>query len=149
MVPRLSRFFTLRKIFGDADDNVGYVFFVKEDLEKAGHFVELSFATRKTTMQNLDKIIIANEVLRRKNAQMEGLKLEERKVFVQNWYKEHEGQIVPQLGSSADENRLQFLNGIFFDPSFVKQTVPQLQKVSWPTHAIYTSESIRCFLAME
>ena len=42
-------------IFGDADDNVGYVFFVKEDLEKAGHFVELSFATRKTTMQNLDK----------------------------------------------------------------------------------------------
>jgi hypothetical protein len=26
-------------IFGDADDNVGYVFFVKEDLEKAGHYV--------------------------------------------------------------------------------------------------------------
>ena len=116
-------------IFGDADDNVGYVFFVKEDLEKAGHFVELSFATRKTTMQNLDKIILADEVLRRKNAQMEGLKLEDRKAFVQNWYKEHEDMIVPRLGSSADENRLQFLNGIFFAPSFVKQTVPQLQKV--------------------
>jgi hypothetical protein len=26
-------------IFGDADKNVGYVFFVKEDLEKAGHYV--------------------------------------------------------------------------------------------------------------
>jgi hypothetical protein len=60
---------------------------------------------------------------------MEGLKLEERKAFVQNWYKEHEDQIVPRLGSSADENRLQFLNGIFFAPSFVKQTGPQLQKV--------------------
>jgi hypothetical protein len=60
-------------IFGDADDNVGYVFFVKEDLEKAGHYVELSFATPKATVQNLDKIIIADEVLRRKNVQMEGL----------------------------------------------------------------------------
>ena len=37
-------------IFGDADKNVGYVFCVKEDLEKAGHYVELSFATRKATM---------------------------------------------------------------------------------------------------
>ncbi len=101
-------------IFSDADDNVGYVFFVKEDLEKAGHYVELSFATRKATMQNLDKIIIANEVLRQKNAQMEGLKLEERKAFIRNWYKEHEDQIVPRLGSPADENQLQFLNGIFF-----------------------------------
>ena len=76
-------------IFGDPDDNVGYVFFVKEDLKKAGHYVELSFTTRKATMQNLDKIIIADEVLRRKNVQMEGLKLEERKAFVQNWYNEH------------------------------------------------------------
>jgi hypothetical protein len=32
-------------IFGDADDNVGYVFFVKEDLKKAGRYVELSFTT--------------------------------------------------------------------------------------------------------
>jgi hypothetical protein len=77
-------------IFGDADDNVGYVFFVKEDLEKAGHYVELSFTTRKATMQNLDRIVIANEMLHHKNSQMEELKLEERKAFVQNWYKEHE-----------------------------------------------------------
>ena len=106
-------------IFGDADENVGYVFFVKEDLKKAGHYVELSFTTCKATMQNLDKIINTDKVLRRKNARMEGLKLEERKVFVQKWYKEHEDQIVPWLGSPADQNRLQFLNGIFFAPSFV------------------------------
>ncbi len=91
-------------IFGDADDNVGYVFFVEKDLEKAGHYVELSFATRKATMQNLDSIIIAEKMQRRKNSQMEGLKLEERKMFVQNWYKEHEDQIVPRLGSPANEN---------------------------------------------
>jgi hypothetical protein len=75
---------TRKLIFGDPDDNVGYVFFVKEDLEKAGHYVELSFTTRKATMQNLDKIIIADKVQHRKNVQMEGLKLEERKAFVQN-----------------------------------------------------------------
>jgi len=37
-------------IFGDADDNIAYAHFVKEDLEKAGHHVELSFTTRKETM---------------------------------------------------------------------------------------------------
>jgi hypothetical protein len=76
-------------IFGDADNNVGYVFFVKEDLKKAGHYVEFSFTTRKATMQNLDRIVITDTMLHRKNLQMKGLKLEERKAFVQNWYKEH------------------------------------------------------------
>ena len=60
---------------------------------------------------------------------MDELKPEERKGFVQNWYKEHNNQIIPRLGRQDDQNRLQFLNGIFFVPSFVKQTVPQLQKV--------------------
>jgi hypothetical protein len=58
-------------------------------------------------------------VLHCKNAQMEGLKLEEKKAFIQNWYEEHEDRIVPRLGSPADQNCLQFLNGIFFAPSFV------------------------------
>ena len=49
-------------IFGDADANVGFVFFVKEDLEKACHYVELSFATRRATMQNLDRIVITDEI---------------------------------------------------------------------------------------
>ena len=116
-------------IFGDADNNVGYVFFVKEDLKKAGHYVELSFTTQKVTMQNLDRIVIADEMLCCKNAQMEALHIGERKVFVQNWYKEHKDRILPRLESPADENQLPFLNGIFFAPSFAKQTVPQLQKV--------------------
>ena len=34
-------------IFGDADDNVTYAHFLKEDLEKADHFVELCFTSRK------------------------------------------------------------------------------------------------------
>jgi hypothetical protein len=74
------------------------------------------------------RIVIAIKMLRRKNLQMEGLKLEKRKAFVQNWYKEQEDQIVPQLGSPADQNRLQFLNGIFFAPLFVKQNRPSTSK---------------------
>ncbi len=50
-------------IFGNTDKNVGYAHFVKEDLQKAGHFVKLSFTLRKATMRNLDKINIANKVL--------------------------------------------------------------------------------------
>jgi len=116
-------------IFGDADKNVGYVFFVKEDLMKAGHHVQLLFCTRKETMQNLDKIIIAHEVLHRKNAKMDGLKPEERKGFVQKWSQEREDRILPRLESPDNQDCLQFINGIFFPPSFVKRTVPQLQKV--------------------
>ena len=107
-------------IFGNADQNVGYAHFVKEDLQKAGHYVELSFTTRKAKIQNLDKIISADEVLRRKNAKMEGLPPEERKAFVMKWYKEHKDQTISRLGSLANQNHLQFLNGIFSAPLFVK-----------------------------
>jgi len=51
---------------------------------------------------------------------MDGLKPEERKGFVQKWYQEHEDRILPRLGSLDDQDRQQFLNGIFFVPSFVK-----------------------------
>ena len=116
-------------IFGDADDNVGYAHFVKEDLKKAGHYVSLSFTSRKATMQNLDKIIIVDKVLHWKNTKLDGLPPNERKEFVVKWYEDHENQIFPQLGSPTNHHRLQFLNRIFFASSFVKRTVPHLQKV--------------------
>ena len=72
-------------IFGNADDNVCYAKFVKEDLEKAGHHVSLSFTTRKETMQNLDKIIIAEEAQRRKGANIAGILPGQRKDFVLQW----------------------------------------------------------------
>ena len=118
-----------RMLFGDADDNVAYVHFVKEDLEKAGHHVELSFTTRKDTLKNLDKIILAEEAQRRKDASIDGIIPADRKAFVLQWRKEHASQIYERLGTPADELRLKFLNGIFFAPSFAKQTVPLLQKV--------------------
>ncbi len=91
-----------------------------KDLKKAGHYVELSFTTRKATMQNLERIVIADKMLRRKNAQMEVLHIWKRKAFVQIWYQEHKDRILPWLGSPLDENQIQFLNGTFFALSFVK-----------------------------
>jgi hypothetical protein len=80
-------------------------------------------------MQNLDKIIIAEEAQRRKDAKKEGIAPDQRKYFVLQWKKDHKNQVFGWLGSPKDKLRLQFLNGIFFAPSFVKTTVPHLQKV--------------------
>jgi hypothetical protein len=107
---------------------------VKEDLEKAGHHVELSFTTRKETMMTLDKIILAEEAQRWKDADMDGILPADRKDFVLQWRKKHESKIYERLGTPADQHRLKFLNGIFFAPSFAKATVPHLQ--TWLTHAI-------------
>jgi hypothetical protein len=59
-------------IFGVPEENVGYASFLKDKLEKLGHFVSLPFTNRKETIKNLEKIIIADEVLRRKDAQFGG-----------------------------------------------------------------------------
>ena len=99
---------------------------MKEDLEKAGHHVKLSFTTRKETMRNLDKIILAEEAQRRKDVNMDGILPAERKDFVLLWRKKHESTIYERLGTPADQHRLKFLNGIFFAPSFAKATVPHL-----------------------
>jgi len=77
-------------IFGDADDNVAYAHFVKVDLEKAGHHVELLFTTRKETMKNLDKIILAEEAQRWKDANIDGILPVDRKAFVLQWRKNHD-----------------------------------------------------------
>jgi len=118
-----------KMIFGDSDENVAYAHFVKEDLVKAGHHVELAFTTRKETMQNLDKIILAEEAQRRKEAGVDGILPAHRKTFVLQWRKKHDSQIMQRLGTPNDESSLKFLNGIFFVPSFAKETVPHLQKV--------------------
>ncbi len=50
-------------------------------------------------------------------------------MFVELWKADHQKEILWRLGSPKDELRLKFLNGKFFSPSFVKETVPHLQKV--------------------
>ncbi len=70
-------------IFGASTENVSYASVLREELEKAGHFMSLSFTTRKETIKNVEKIIIADEIQRRKEKNLDGLPPTECPKFVQ------------------------------------------------------------------
>jgi hypothetical protein len=113
-------------IFGVPEENVGYTTSIKDELEKLGHFVTLSFTNRKETIQNVEKIIIADEVLRRKEAHLDKLAPHERCAFVTKWMNDNSKILVKQLGWKSDN--VSFLDGVLFAPSFVQRTIPHLQK---------------------
>jgi hypothetical protein len=113
-------------IFGVPEENVGYASFLKNKLEKLGHFVSLSFTNRKETIKNIEKIIIADEVLCRKDAPLENLAPNNRCAFVSNWMNENSKILPQQLGWNSDN--VSFLDGVKFAPLFVQKTVPCLQK---------------------
>jgi hypothetical protein len=69
-------------IFGVPLENVGYASFLKDKLEKLGHFVLLFFTNRKETIKNIKKVIIDDEVFYRKDAHLEGLAPNNRCAFV-------------------------------------------------------------------
>ncbi len=72
-------------IFGVPEENVGYTTYIKDKLEKLGHFVTLSFTNQKETIQNVEKIIIADEVLCQKEVHLDKLAPHERRAFVTKW----------------------------------------------------------------
>jgi hypothetical protein len=84
-----SRTKARKLIFVVPKKNVGYASFLKDELEKLGHFVSLSFTNQKETIKNLKKIIIADEVLRQKDAHLEDLAPNNRRAFVLNWMNEN------------------------------------------------------------
>ncbi len=95
-------------------------------MEKLGHFVTLSFTYQKETIQNVEKIIIADEVLRQKEAHLDELAPHKRRAFVTKWMNDNSKILVKQLGWKSDN--VLFLDGVLFAPSFVQRTVPHLQK---------------------
>jgi hypothetical protein len=113
-------------IFGVPLENVGYASFLKDELEKLGHFVSLFLTNRKETIKNIKKVIIADEVLRQKGAHLEGLAPNNRCAFVSKWMNDHSKILLQQLGWKSDD--VSFLDGVLFAPSFVQKTVPHLQK---------------------
>jgi hypothetical protein len=110
--------------FGVPEENVGYASFIKDQLEKLGHFVTLSFTNQKETIQYVEKIIIADEVLRRKEAHLDELAPNKRRAFVSKWMNDNSNILVKQLGWKSDN--VSFLDGVFFAPSFVQRTIPHL-----------------------
>ena len=113
------------EIFGDPTENCKYAVHVKEALESEGHIVKLRFTNRKETIQNVERIVLSDELLRLKEFDGSFLEPHERRQFVDKWKEEHEEVLVRQLGSKNDG--FQFLNGIFFVPSFAQKTVPHLK----------------------
>ena len=113
------------EIFGDPTENCKYAVHVKEALESEGHIVKLRFTNRKETIQNVERIVLSDELLRLKEVDGSFLEPHERRQFVDKWKEEHEEVLVRQLGSKNDG--FQFLNGIFFVPSFAQKTVPHLK----------------------
>jgi hypothetical protein len=107
-------------------ENVGYASFLKDELEKLGHFVSLSFISQKKTIKNIEKVIIADEVLCRKDAHLEGLAPNNRCTFVSKWMNDRSKILFQQLGWKSDD--VSFLDGVLFAPLFVQKTVPHLQK---------------------
>jgi hypothetical protein len=114
-------------IFGVPKENVGYASFLKDELEKLGHFVLLSFTNQKETIKNLEKIIIADEVLCRKDAHLEDLAPNNRRAFVLKWMNDNFEILLKQLGWNS--NNVSFLDGVLFAPSFVQKTIPHLQQM--------------------
>ncbi len=113
-------------IFGVPEENVGYASFVKDELEKLGHSVTLSFTNQKETIQNVEKIINADEVFRRKEAHLDKLAPYKRRAFVLKWMNDNSKILVKQLGWKS--NNVSFLDGVLFVLSFVQRTIPHLQK---------------------
>jgi hypothetical protein len=113
-------------IFGVPLENVGCTSFLKDELEKLGHFVSLSFTNQKKTIKNIKKTIIADEILQRKDAHLEGLAPNNRCVFVSKWMNDHSKILLQQLGWKSDD--VSFLDGVLFAPSFVQKTISHLQK---------------------
>ena len=85
------------EIFGDPTENCKYAVHVKEALESEGHIVKLRFTNRKETIQNVERIVLSDELLRLKEVDGSFLEPHERRQFVDKWKEEHEELLVGQL----------------------------------------------------
>jgi len=113
-------------IFGDIDNNIAYTHFVKEDLEKAGRHVELSFTTRKETMKNLDITILA----------MDGILPADRKYLFFSGGRNTSPKFTNDWGLQQINSVLSFSTVYSLHPHLQKQLSLIYRKFSWLAHAI-------------
>ncbi len=116
-----------KELFGLPEDNMKFANAIKYNLEKRGHIVHMKFTTRRETLKNVKKIVISNELLCRKHADNTSLDASKWKAFITKWKQDNHDLLINQLGPKGDAAK--FLHGVFFTPSFAKQTVPELQRL--------------------
>ena len=115
------------KLFGTAKENVKYAERVKNELVKRGHVVRVRYTGRRETLKNIEVIILAEELLRRKHFDNSTLDKEERTSFILKWKKDRRELLMEQLGPKCVD--VDFLHGIFFAPSFLQSAIPELQRL--------------------
>ena len=91
-----------------------------------GHHVIVQITNRKETIKNIQRLVVAEELLRLK-ATKQSMSVNDRKTFAADWLHKHEDLLVSQIGSKTEG--FQFVHAVFFAPSFTTATVPHLQKV--------------------
>ncbi len=99
----------------------------QERVGEVGPFCVALFYKPKGNHKEYQKIIIADEVLRWKDAHLEDLAPNNRCAFVLNWMNENSEILLQQLGWNSDN--VSVLDGDMFTPSFVQKTIPHLQKM--------------------
>ncbi len=72
------------ELFGIPEKNVMYAEAIRSKLRTNGHIVEIKFTTRRETLKNIERIVIAEELLCRKHNDNSILNAVERKVFWNN-----------------------------------------------------------------
>ncbi len=105
------------QLFGIAEENVQYAEGMKLELEKDGHIIELMYTNRKATLRNVERLVVAEELLCLKSATNGTLNRDEGRQFWSNWKKDNYALLVNQLGYKTQECT-RFLHGVFFTPSF-------------------------------
>jgi hypothetical protein len=117
----------LDELFGSPNENVKYASGVVSELVAMGHHAELQFGSRKDVTTRIGKVILAEEALRRKEANEVQIEGRDRKAFVDAWMEKHAQDLEESLGLE-DGPTHRFLLGICFATSTSTTIVPNLQK---------------------
>ena len=89
---------TKAQLFGITVENVKYAEGMKLELEKDGHIVKLMYTSRKTTLRNVEQLVVGEELLCLKSATNGTLDRDERHQFWSKWKTDNYALLVNQLG---------------------------------------------------
>ncbi len=89
------------------------------EMKAQGHIVQMKFTMRRETLKNIERLVISEELLRRKYLDNSVLNANERKVFWNNWKNKNRKLIIEKLGRKGD--CAQYLHGIYFTPLFAQK----------------------------
>jgi hypothetical protein len=82
------------QLFGVTEDNVKFTEGMKSELEKEGHVVELVYTSRKDTLENIERLVVGEDLIRLKNETNGTLNREERRQFWSQWKTDHYALLV-------------------------------------------------------